>query len=418
MTGHRSGPSAPLLGTLRRALGGGLGMGAALGVGTEVGPVVADAVGAGGFVAQLIPAAAVSAPAVPLVVLALRRRGGSLRDLGFDGTGANLRALLIGAGVVLAAAALVLGTGTAAGLLRWSRPDLGTLAAYVVANGVVALLLEALPEETTLRGYVWTSLRERFGGAASALGTTAVFLVVPGVSTVVGAATARLLGREAGPVAAAPGGQDPVGYLMLLTVFGFMLVVARTAVRRAPLCVSIGAHLAFLTVNRVVYEGDRRGAGWHADVSSPDVQLLVPVYLLVATTGFAVWRLVARLRGVAARRRGTEPSGAEPSGKSFGHCGVPEADRRDRSWTAGSAVAHHGGQSGSASPVTPRQLRPTPGRERPLDPLNAPAETSAAAPAAPPEHLPDPPSHRRGRDHRRRGDGDEHRLPSRRGRRT
>ncbi|WP_223778654.1 CPBP family glutamic-type intramembrane protease [Streptomyces sp. 135] len=404
-TGLRPAPPAPLLGTLRRALAGGLVMGAALGAGTELGPVVADALGVSGFLARLIPAVSVSVLAVPLVVLALRRRGGSLRDLGFGGTGANLRALLIGAGVVVAAAALVLGAGTAAGLLRWSRPDVGTLAAYVVANGVVALFLEAFPEEATLRGYVWTSLRERFGGAASALGTTAVFLVVPGVSTVVGAGTARLLGREAGPVGAAPGGQDPVGYLLLLTVFGFMLVVARTAVRRAPLCVSIGAHLAFLTVNRIVYEGDRRGAGWHADVSSPDVEILVPGYLLVAAAGFAVWRLVERLRGAAARRHG-----AEPSGENFGHGGVRAADRRDRSWTAGSAEAHHGGQSSSASPVAPRQLRPTPGRERPLDPLSAPT--------APPEHLPDPPSHRRGRDHRRRGDGDEHRLPSRRGRRT
>ncbi|MFF8652727.1 CPBP family glutamic-type intramembrane protease [Streptomyces huasconensis] len=412
VTGLRPGPSAPLPGTLRRALGGGLLMGVALGVGTESGPVIADAVGASGFVARLIPAAAVSALAVPLVVLALRRRGGSLRDLGFGGTGANLRALLIGVGVTGAAAALVLGAGTAAGLLHWSRPDLGTLAGYVVANGVVALLLEALPEETTLRGYVWTALRERFGGAASALATTAVFLVVPGVSTLAGAATARLLGREAGPVGAAPGGQEPVGYLVLLTVFGLMLVMARTAVRRAPLCVSIGAHLTFLTVNRVVYEGDRRGAGWHADVSSPDVELLVPAYLLVATAGFAVWRLAERL---VARRRGG------PSGESFGQCGGAEAGGRDRSWTAGHAVAHHGGQSGSASPGTPRRLRPTPGRERPLDPLSASAETPGGAPvetsAAALDRLPDPPVHRRGRDHRRRGDGDEHRLPSRRGRR-
>ncbi|AZM57207.1 hypothetical protein DMA15_35490 [Streptomyces sp. WAC 01529] len=298
MTGLRPGPPAPsLLSTLGRALGGGLVMGAALGAGTELGPVVADTLGAGGFVARLIPAVLVSAVAVPLIALALRRRGRSLKDVGFGGAGANLRSLLIGAGVVAGAAALVLGSGTAAGLLRWSRPDLGTLAGYVVANGVVALLLEALPEETTLRGYVWTSLRVRFGGLAAALGTTAVFLVVPGFSTVVGAATSHLVGREAGPVGLAPGGQDPFGYLFLLTVFGLMLVTARTAVRRAPLCVAIGAHLAFLTVNRVVYEGDRRGAGWHAEVSSPDVELLVPVYLLLAMAGFALWRRRERRGG-------------------------------------------------------------------------------------------------------------------------
>ncbi|QEV21708.1 CPBP family glutamic-type intramembrane protease [Streptomyces alboniger] len=291
---HPDSPTPSPAGTLGRALGGGLVMGSALGVGTELGPVIADALGAGGFVARLIPAALVSAVAVPLVVFALRRRKGSLKDLGFGGAGENLRALLIGAGVVVGSAALVLGAGTAAGLLRWSSPDLGTLAGFVVANGVVALLLEALPEETTLRGYVWTSLRERLGGVGAALGTTAVFLVAPGFSTVVGAATARLLGREAGPVGLAPGGQDPVGYLILLTVFGLMLVTARTAVGRAPLCVSIGAHLAFLTVNRVVYEGGKRGAGWHAELSSPDVELLVLVYLLVAMAAFTVRRRIER----------------------------------------------------------------------------------------------------------------------------
>ncbi|WP_239568591.1 CPBP family glutamic-type intramembrane protease, partial [Streptomyces sp. G44] len=322
---------------------------------------------------------------------------------GCGGGGGPRGPLRGGRGVAAAGGALGRGGGPAAGLPRWSRPDLATLAAYVVANGVVAFLLEALPEETTLRGYVWTSLRGRFGGAASAFGTTAVFLVVPGVSTVVGAATARLLGREAGPVGAAPGGQDPVGYLVLLTVFGLMLVTARAAVRSAPLCVSIGAHLAFLTVNRIVYEGDRRGAGWHAEVSSPDVELLVPGYLLVAIAGFAAWRPAARL---GERRRG-----AGPSGESFGHCGGPDAGGRDHAWTARSAVAHHGGRgSGPASPVTPGQLGPTPGRERPLDALSTSADAS--------ECLPLPPAHRRGSDHRRRGDGDEHRLPSRRGRCT
>ncbi|WAL99770.1 hypothetical protein [Streptomyces sp. Je 1-369] len=277
---------------LGRALGGGLIMGVALGVGTAVGPVLADGLGLTGFAARLVPAALVSAVAVPLVVLTLRRRGTSLRAIGFGGWAGNLRALLVGAGVTSGAAALVLGAATGAGLLTWSRPDLPELAGFLVTNGVVALLLEALPEETTLRGQTWTALRGRFGGAVSALGTTAVFLVVPGLSTVVEAGVAPLVGGDAGPVGLAPGGQNPVDYLILLTVFGLMLVTARTAVRRAPLCVGIGAHLAFLTVNRVVFEGDERGAGWSVHLSSPDVELLVPVYLLVAMAGFAAWRRV------------------------------------------------------------------------------------------------------------------------------
>ncbi|MFH8612844.1 hypothetical protein ACH4D5_35765 [Streptomyces sp. NPDC018029] len=301
---QRTTPAPSLTGVLGRALGGGLVMGVALGAGTAVGAVLADAVGVSGFLARLVPAALVSAVALPLVVLALRRRGGSLKDIGFGGPGDSLRALLVGTGVTVGSAAIVLGAGTATGLLSWSRPDLPELAGFLVTNGVVALLLEALPEETTLRGCTWTALRGRFGGLASALGTTAVFLVVPGLSTVVEAGVAPLVGGEAGPVGLAPGGQDPVGYLILLTVFGLMLVTARTAVRRAPLCVGIGAHLAFLTVNRVVFEGDERGAGWSVELSSPDVELLVPVYLLVAMAGFAVWR-----RGVE-RRRGGGDSGS------------------------------------------------------------------------------------------------------------
>ncbi|MGW7390501.1 type II CAAX prenyl endopeptidase Rce1 family protein [Streptomyces venezuelae] len=287
-----------------RALGGGLIMGVALGAGTAVGPALADGLGLTGFAARLVPAVLVSAVAVPLVVFTLRRRGGSLRDIGFGERGGNLRALAIGAGVTSGAAALVLGAATAVGLLSWSRPDVPELAGFLVTNGAVALLLEALPEETTLRGQTWTALRGRFGGVVSALGTTAVFLVVPGLSTVVEAGVAPLVGRAAGPVGLAPGGQNPVDYLILLVFFGLMLVTARTAVRRAPLCAGIGAHLAFLTVNRVVFEGDERDAGWSVHLSSPDVELLVPVYLLVAMAGFAAWRW-------AERRRGGAPSAAD-----------------------------------------------------------------------------------------------------------
>ncbi|MEU7576542.1 hypothetical protein AB0B50_02925 [Streptomyces sp. NPDC041068] len=297
------------VGALGRALVGGAVMGVALGAGTALGPAIADAVGATGVLAKLIPAALVSLAAVPLVVYALRRRGGSLEDIGFGTAGENLRALLVGAGVTTGAAALVLGAGTAAGLLRWSSPELPALAGFLVANGVVALLLEALPEETTLRGYTWASLRVRLGGVGSALGTTAVFLVVPGLSTVVGAVVAPLVGEDADPVGLAPGGGNPVDYLILLTVFGFMLVTARTALRRAPLCVGIGAHLAFLTVNRVVFEGDERGAGWSVEPSSPDVELLVPVYLLVATAAFMVVRRMGKRPGDrAAAALGPEPA--------------------------------------------------------------------------------------------------------------
>ncbi|MFD0442402.1 hypothetical protein ACFQ10_07215 [Streptomyces indonesiensis] len=108
------------------------------------------------------------------------------------------------------------------------------------------------------------------------------------------------LGRDPAPIGIAPDGQHPADYLVLLTVFGLTLVAARTALVRAPLWAAVGTHLTFLTVNRIVLEGDRRGAGWHIEQTTPDAVLLVPAYLLVATAGFAVCRR-------AVRRRGAEP---------------------------------------------------------------------------------------------------------------
>ncbi|MEU8826518.1 CPBP family glutamic-type intramembrane protease [Streptomyces sp. NPDC048636] len=298
---RRGRPGVSRAGALGRALTGGLIMATALGVGNGLGPAIADAVGASGYGARLVPAALVTALALPLV--ALVHGGRSWRRLGFGGPGASAGAFLAGVGMTAAAAALVLGAATAGGLLRWSDPDPGTLAGFLVSNAVVAILLEALPEETTLRGYTWTSLRGRFGGTVTALATTAVFLLVPGASTVVAAAAARLAGRDPEPMGVAPDGQNPVDYLILIVVFGLTLVAARTALARAPLWTSIGVHLTFLTVNRIALEGGKRHAGWYVEHGKGAAGLLVPVYLLVVAVGFALWG-----RGVRRRRRREGPA--------------------------------------------------------------------------------------------------------------
>ncbi|MHC5908274.1 CPBP family glutamic-type intramembrane protease [Streptomyces sp. S6] len=288
----RAPDSVPVSGRPRavvRALGGGLVMAVALGAGTALGPVLADGLGVGGLAARLIPAVLVTALAVPLILLFATPGA-----LGLGGGAYGARAFLTGVGVTAVSAALVLGAGTAAGMLRWGRVDLVALAGFLLSNGVVAVLLEALPEETTLRGYSWTSLRGRFGGAASALGATAVFLLVPGGSSVVHAGVARLIGGNPGSVGLVPEGQDPVEYLVLLPVFGLMLVAARTALVKAPLWTSVGAHLTFLTVNRIVLESGKRRTGWSVEQLTPDAVLLVPAYVLVATAVFVVCGRVAR----------------------------------------------------------------------------------------------------------------------------
>ncbi|MEV8309981.1 hypothetical protein AB0P36_22170 [Streptomyces flavidovirens] len=159
-------------GTVGQALIGGLVMAVSLGLGATLGAAVADAFGATGLPARLIPAALVGVSAVALILVTVRRRCRPAAWLGFGSAATSLRAFLTGVGVTAAAAALVLGAGTAAGMLRWSDLDPVRLTGFVVSNGAVAFLLEALPEETTLRGYTWASLRERFAGTAAALGTT------------------------------------------------------------------------------------------------------------------------------------------------------------------------------------------------------------------------------------------------------
>ncbi|CAM5450133.1 CPBP family intramembrane metalloprotease OS=Streptomyces alboniger OX=132473 GN=CP975_33065 PE=4 SV=1 [Streptomyces alboniger] len=281
--------SVPLWGVVvGRALAGGLIMALALGSGMALGTPLADAVNASGTGARFVAALPVSLVAAVLIGVVLRRSRRTWTSIGFGETGASVRALLTGVGITAASAVLVLGVGTAVGLLSWTRPDLSDLAAFVVVNGLVALLLEALPEETTLRGLTWTSLREHRSATAAALGTTLVFMAVPGAASMVAAAIRWLTGGEPVPVRLAPPGQHTADYLILLFLFGLTLVAARTALHEAPLWTAVGTHLTFLTVNRITLEGQGRNAGWSARQAGPDAVLLVPLYLLVAAAAFVI----------------------------------------------------------------------------------------------------------------------------------
>ncbi|NSC24717.1 hypothetical protein FM076_27600 [Streptomyces albus subsp. chlorinus] len=112
--------------------------------------------------------------------------------------------------------------------------------------------------------------------------------MVPGASTVVAAGAARLTGGPDTGIGIVPAGQHPVDYLVLLTVFGLTLVAARTAVRGGPLWTAVGTHLTFLTVNRILLEGERRNAGWHTVEQADLAPLLVLVYLLLTAGVFVL----------------------------------------------------------------------------------------------------------------------------------
>ncbi|MFK0294662.1 hypothetical protein ACIQU6_29900 [Streptomyces sp. NPDC090442] len=275
-----------------RALLGGALMASALGAGNAAGPELARSLGAGGYAGELLRAALVSALAVPavLAVHARQRAATPLPELGLGPGRGALRAFLHGLIVTTCCAAVVLGAGTAAGWVRWATPDPPALLAFLVRNAPVALLLEALPEETALRGYTWAALRARFGGALPALGTTLVFLAVPAAVTVVQAGVAPLFGDPPPLLGLAPGGRDPLGYLVQLGAFGLTLVAARTVPGPAPLWTAIGTHLAFLSVNRVVFEGVARGAGWSATIAPAHAAVLELGWLAATSAAFGLAR--------------------------------------------------------------------------------------------------------------------------------
>ncbi|MFH9243950.1 type II CAAX prenyl endopeptidase Rce1 family protein [Streptomyces lydicus] len=356
-----------------RALLGGAVMAVALGTGNALGEALVRALDLDGYPAQLLPAALVSALAVP-VVLALRTgRPGSGRPLGLGTPASAAHGFVRGLAVTTLCAALVLGGGTAAGWVRWSGPDPAALVSFLAGNALVAVLLEALPEETTLRGYAWASLRDRFGGLLSALGTTLVFLLVPAASTVVQAGVAQAVGVDAPPMGLAPAGQDPVAYPVLLSVFGLTLIAARTAPGRAPLWAAIGTHVAFLSVNRVVFEGGRRDAGWSAHASPVHAAILELGYLAATAAVFTGARLLAsrgrapasgprtavsgpRVRAAAAWLRPVLPSGPRATA-SGGRRVQPSAA------TTYSVGVWAGGASGLVPPVRvlSRASAPLPG---------------------------------------------------------
>ncbi|WBQ04817.1 CPBP family glutamic-type intramembrane protease [Kribbella sp. CA-293567] len=273
---------------LRAALGT-LAMALALGTASTAGTALADAPT---WLERLLPALLCAAIAV-LLIRPWRRRS----ELGLTG---GLRPFLIGFAVTGGSAALMLGSGTALGWFRWGSFDLSAVLLFLLTNAVIALLLEAIPEELTLRGHTYSTLRAVHRPWIAATGTTFLFLLAPGLASVVQSVLSRLIGVAAPAPSLAPPGEDPISYFVLLTVFGFTLIAARTCT--GSLYASIATHLTFLTVNRLTLFGADRDAGWSAETTTPDAVLLIPGYLLLATAGYLVIK-----RSNARRRFGGPP---------------------------------------------------------------------------------------------------------------
>ena len=201
--------------------------------------------GAGPWVLRAAPALTTVVIAVPLLLVVHRRRPGVLAL-------ERPRQAVVGAAVVLTAAAVVFGVDAALGGTRVTAVDVPALAAFVVTNALLA----------------------------------------PAASTALTWAVGSSLDVPVPPATFAPGGQDPVAYAVLLALFGSVLVLARLATRSVWACVA--AHLAFLSVNRILVPGFGRDTGVSVQ-SAPGAEPLVLAYLTLSALAFAV--MVRRRRG-------------------------------------------------------------------------------------------------------------------------
>jgi membrane protease YdiL (CAAX protease family) len=276
----------------RRGLLGALVMAFALGTATAAGDVAQMRFGASGIALQLVRAIVCSALAVSLIVL-LRRKldRRPMEGLGLPGLRDSARTFGLGVLLTGGAAVATFGLGGALGWVRVGAVSWSVLLAFIGVNTLVAFLYEALPEELTLRGYAYRNLNAKLRRWTAALWVTGLFLVVPALSSVFAAAVGAALGGPTRTPRLVPGGEDPVAYLILLTVFGAALIVARIVT--GSVWAAIAVHLTFLTVNRLVLMRPEE-TGWSVGLTSPDAILLIPAYLLI-TAG--LFLLLARWQG-------------------------------------------------------------------------------------------------------------------------
>ncbi|MFH6680599.1 CPBP family glutamic-type intramembrane protease [Clavibacter michiganensis] len=271
-------------------------LGVGLGLAIGIADAVVQATGAGLLLEIVLQAVLMSAIVVPAVVL-LRRRldRRSLASIGLSRRIGRPIALGVGVGAVTGAVVWV-----PAGLLGWIRVDgvdLAAFAGFLLLDGVVLALYEAIPEELALRGFMWTNLRDGTGLVVATLLTTALF---PAIGVVIESGRWILLtiaGSDTGAFTPVPEGNDAVVYVLQLGLFGLALVAARRIPMEGALLIAMAFHWTQLTVTRVLL--DPMGwvsSGWDVAFVEPDAIALVLVHIVLAGLVFVAvrWRLERR----------------------------------------------------------------------------------------------------------------------------
>lgn len=275
----------PRRAALLRALAAAAIMGLALALATWLGGLVGISATPDQPLGARLAVAGAGCVAVVAAIVQLRRRvdRAPLAGIGLTGPRSDAGGFLLGVGVVGASGALVIATLTLLGWAEWTGVDGLAVVSFLVTNTLVALLLEAIPEEIAIRGYALSSLRTAFPRAAATALGIAAFLLVPPFALAAGWALGLISGGEAFTLA--PGGQDPVVYYTMLAAFGLLLTFARDATLAATVWTCIGAHLTWLTINRIVL-----GSAPGVDLAfAPDAELLCfAVYTSVAVIVFSL----------------------------------------------------------------------------------------------------------------------------------
>ena len=236
-------------------------------------------------------------------IVLLRRRVDrrSLTDLGWSCRAG--RALLIGVVVAVVTGLVTWVPAALAGWIEIESIDVGAFLLFLLANTVVIVAYEALPEEFALRGYAWTNLRDGWGLAVATTVTTALFPFTAIVASSVAWLATSALGRVGEAPQLVPQGNDPLIYIVQLVAFGLVLVAARRIPVRGALLVAVAFHAAHLTVNRLLLGGSGwLDSGWSVTFVEEDAIGLVLMNLALAGAVFI---------GIRRRRLSQIESGTE-----------------------------------------------------------------------------------------------------------
>lgn len=165
------------------------------------------------------------------------------------------------------------------------------VAAALVGNVLFAFLYEALPEELSLRGLLYSGLRLRLTVFWAYAGQTALFILVP--------VTVVFLQRLTG---LADGVRISADYMILLAGFGFTLQLWRSLT--GSLWASAGFHLAYLVIARfAVAQGEHRILSYSEGTEGTG-EVFILFGMMVAGSAAVLLALIIRRRWLARTQTG------------------------------------------------------------------------------------------------------------------